>query len=437
MTLHNSNHELTLYAASAFITSLLASVVLFGCAGDSSLRTAPESLPDETASTPAAGQSGGGWAGPASPWGDIHPGDLPDTVFAVAWVDLTEGCIDCYYGPNAPNRYDIVDPLGQVISSFEPPFVWEENQYYAPPLRSLEAAGRGRFIAVNAMLHGEEAHLVVWEADAYTGEAQVIARIYQHRVELPLTGELLLLPDALWVWNMRVLPDPVRDDALLLVPIFSSPYTPTLLREIQSVPYRDAAAPLVRWSMDEFVDHLLFDDWDFMEPATVARLADDGSGELVLGLRGWLSADEDTQGPMFVSELTSFLPDGELYDVRGERVPNGLLRPEARVALAGDGHGTVVLTSTDSSCGPLTWWEDGEGTQIGLPETDVCPVLGALLDIPSQTFIYAARYGDPQFYGAQRLVVRGGGQELWSLDRFALGLSERPFHLLGSVVLER
>lgn len=419
--------------------ALAALVLLLGaCSSDASLRAAPELVDDPVvASTvplggPSDGTDNGG--GASSPWAGLDPGDMPDTVFAVAWVDLTEGCINCYYAANAPDRYDIVDPLGQVLSSFELPFDWEEESYYPPPLRSLEASGPGRFIVSNLVQSLEETNQVVWEADAYTGEARVLARIYSRRVELPQTGEVLLFADEVWAWDMQVLPDPMRDGALLIVPTSSSPYLPTLLKEIWSVPYDDAAAPVLRWPVEEFAPDLQAEDWSAFEPAGLARLADDGSGRLVVGLQGWVPDDRGQLEHRV--ELAAFWPESDL-EVRIDSIPEELMHPSARVVPGTEDSSVIVLAPSYNCSGPLSWWEDGLTTEIVLPEGDFCPTLGPLLDLPSRTFVYSAWYGDEEYPDAHRIVVHGAGQELWSIERLRRGLSERPFHLLGAIALER
>ncbi|MCO4770855.1 MAG: hypothetical protein KDA24_12555 [Deltaproteobacteria bacterium] len=419
------------------LLSVIALLVLSACAGDTVLREAPPAEPDDeliSGQGHDSGDAGSGVDRPSSPWAGINPGEMPDTVFAVAWVDLMEGCTNCYYGPTGPERYDIIDPLGQVLSSFELPFDWEEENYYPPPVRTLEASGPGRFIATNLMQGSAEFHQVVWEADAYTNEARVLARIYQRRVELPLTGEILLFSEELWPWDVQVLPDPVREGSLLLVPTFSSPYLPTMLREIWSVPYEDAAEGVLRWSVQELAPHLVPDDWGAIEPANFARLASDGSGRLILGLRGWEPDEDGANQP--VAEIASFVPDEDL-DVVGEAIPDAFLLPGTQVVPATEEHSTVLLSPSSYSCGPLFWWEDGESTEITLPEGDECPTLGPILDVASRTFVYSAWIGDDEYPDSHRVVISSGGQEVWSLDRFTRGLSERPVHLLAATALQR
>jgi hypothetical protein len=419
---------------------LLAAVALAGCAGDTSLRPAPPSTDEVSASGDGpqglgdGAESPTGAGGTSSPWANLDPGELPDTVFAVAWVDLTEGCVNCYYAANSPDRYDIIDPLGQVLSSFELPFDWEDESYYPPALRSLEPLGPGRFLAANTLQGSTEYQQVVWEGDAYTGEARVLARIFSRRVELPQTGELLLFADELWPWDVQVLPDPDRDGALLLVPTMSSPYLSTVLREVLSVPYDDAEAEVRRWPVTAFAPHLLPEEWPMIEPAGLARLADDGSGRLVLGLRGWQTDADGAMTP--TSELASFFPSPEI-EAWSDPIPEALLRPTARV-VPGDGESSPIVLAPPGDCsGPFTWWEDGVATELPLPQGDMCPTLGPLLDLPSHTFVYSAWTSEQEYPDAHRVVVMAHGEELWSIDRFRRGLSERPFHLLGATALMR
>ena len=419
--------------------SLTLLALLFGgCGSDASLRVAPELEEDsEMDSTcplclPSDRQGTGG--GVDSPWANLDPGELPDVVFAVAWVDLTEGCVNCYYAPDAPDRYDIVDPLGQVLSSFDTPFDWSDSSYYPPPLRSLEASGPGRFMISNLIQGMDEVHQVVWEADAYTNEARVLARVYARRVELPQTGELLLLGQEMWPWGLRVVPDPIREGALLLVPTSNSPYVQTGMQEVWSVPYDDVAAPVRRWSFAEFGPHFMDEEWPGLEHSGLARLADDGSGRLVVGFEGWGANDEGE--PEYQVELAAFLPESESeLEIRRDPVPGDLMHPAARV-VPGSGESPAIVLAPPYGCGgPLLWWEGGVTTEIRLPDGDSCPVLGPLLDLPSRTFIYSAWYGDEEYPEAHRMVVNGAGQELWSIDRLRRGLSERPFHLLGAAAL--
>ena len=166
----------------------------------------------------------------------------------------------------------------------------------------------------------------------------------------------------------------------------------------------------------------------------LARLADDGSGRLVVGLQGWVPDDRGQLEHRV--ELAAFWPESDL-EVRIDSIPEELMHPSARVVPGTEDSSVIVLAPSYNCSGPLSWWEDGLTTEIVLPEGDFCPTLGPLLDLPSRTFVYSAWYGDEEYPDAHRIVVHGAGQELWSIERLRRGLSERPFHLLGAIALER
>ncbi len=268
----------------------------------------------------------------------------------------------------------MVDVRGQVVANFDLPFSWQSN-YYPPPVVSWEAVGEGRFMAANHIGWPEEDHLVVWEGDAYSEESYVVARVYLDRVELP-GGEARELPDPVALWNLTVQPDPRRDDALLLIPGQPSPYLDDDY-SVWSVPLVDAEAPVVRWA-----------------PREVRELIHGGA-------------------------------------------PDQLLVPDSVIVPADDEHPAIVLAPPLSCAGGLTWWEDGQVSEIVLAEQDQCPRPGPVLDRASRTFVYSAWVDLASYNNEQRVVVSVAGNEVWSLDRFKRGISERPLHLFDAVVLER
>jgi len=359
----------------AGILGLLTALSLTGCtADDAHLRLAPPD--DDRLGTASPGGDSGAGAPPAptGPWANLDPGDMPDTLFAVAWTDLTEGCVDCYYAPNAPDLYSVVDVRGQVLANFELPFSWQSN-YYPPPLISWENSGQGRFVAANYLGWPVEDHLVVWEGDAYSEESYVLARVYSDRVELP-GGVVRELPDDVPLWGVTVQPDPRRDGALLIVPELESPYIDDVY-SVWSVPLSDAEAPVERWA-----------------PRDVREILEGGA-------------------------------------------PDQLLVPDSVIVPADEERGAVVLAPPLSCAGGLTWWEDGQVSEIALAEQDQCPRPGPVLDRASRTFLYSAWVDLASYNSEQRLVVSVAGNEVWSLDTFKRGLSERPLHLFDAVVLER
>lgn len=409
----------------AFALALL----LAGCSGETALREAPEPVPDRVGeprfADPDSGAGSGNGGGAAdSPWANLDPGDLPDTVFAVAWVDLTEGCVDCYYGPNAPDRYDLVDPLGQVLSSFELPFDWQD-EYYPPPLLSLEASGPGRFIAANTLW--SENQVVVWEGDAYTNTSRVLARIGMQSVSVPPLDLLHLLPGPLGLWDLRVLPDPTRPDAFLFVPMYSSPYMPDGLREIWSIPYGPGAEGLRSWPLAE-LSPVLAEAADYDGRVVTVHSS---MGRLLLGTAAWIPDDAGGHTEAQVTAVSLYdEPELVTATIAPERMQDG-----ARIVPDGLEQPAVLSTL---GCAPSLSWSEGEDQTISpLPQGDLCPVLGPVLDAESRTFVYAAEGWDEEFPQAQRFVVRAGTTEVWSLERFRVGLSERPFHVQGVAAVER
>lgn len=410
--------------------ALAFALLLAGCAGETALRQAPEPVPDRLGEPrfadpdPDTGLGSGSGAASDSPWANLDPGDLPDTVFAVAWVDLTEGCIDCYYAPNAPDRYDLVDPLGQVLSSFELPFDWQD-EYYPPPLLSLEASGPGRFIAANVLW--SENQVVVWEGDAYTNTSRVLARIGTQSVSVPPLDLLHLLPGPLGLWDLRVLPDPMRPDAFLFVPMYTSPYMPDGLQEVWSIPYGAGDQSVRRWRLDELAPVLAeAADYDGRVVTVHAWM-----GRLLLGAAAWIP---DDVGGVTEAQVVSVVLDEE-PTVEATTIPLDRMQDNARIVP--DGLEAPAVLST-LGCAPSLSWSEGEDQIISpLPQGDQCPVLGPVLDAESRTFVYAAEGWDAEYPRAQRFVVRAGTTEVWSLERFRIGLSERPFHVQGVAAVER
>ncbi len=412
---------------------------LGACSSDTSLRLAPP--PDEDllgagdpAATDPAGDSGfGSGSGGDSPWANLDPGDIPDDLFAVAWVDVTTDCWNCTYGPTAPSRYDLIDALGRVVSSFALPFEWEDS-WYKPELLNLAASGPGRFIVSNLVYVESGVEQVVWEADAFADTATVIARVRTGEVELPLAGITVPLPIDSWAQDDRVLPDPTDPARLLIVPTSSSPYLPSDFRAIWSLSVTDPDALVRTWTLPELVPaELLPASWDSIPSPWLARLADDDSGRLILGLTGFETISEPD------SKIVHLLPKEILMSVDLDAPDERWVLPSAGMNLS---YTPLVAPPSPERPATVLWmpgycedtvmlWEEGVIAQMTLPIEDQCAVLGPLLDAASRSFIYTAWADEPEWPGAQRLVVSHQGEEVWSLDRLRVGLSERPFAVIG------
>lgn len=411
-------------------------LILAGCTSDTSLRLAPPPDAEDLSATsgPADGPDfGEGDAGAGSPWANLDPGEIPDDLFAVAWMDLTVDCWNCTYAPNSPNRYDLVDALGRVVSSFGLPFEWQDD-WYLPELAAIHASGPGRFVVSNFIYVDSGVEQVVWEADAFADTATVIARVRTGEVELPLAGVTVPLPIDSWPQDEVVLPDPTDPGRLLIVPTSSSPYLPSEFSAIWSLSTSDPDALVRTWTLPELLPPALLPaSWDMIEAPWHASLAADGSGQLVLGMTGW-------------ETLTD--PDSKTV----QRIPRPILlsldldAPEERWLLPVDGlelsHDLRVTPPSPDQQASILWipgycgdrvllWEEGATAELPLPVEDQCPIMGPLLDAPSRSFIYTAWNEEPEWPGAQRLVVSHQGEEVWSLDRLRVGLSERPFLPLG------
>ncbi len=421
---------------SAFLFALASGLALLGCSSDTSLRVAP--VPDQDDDVDSLSGPDDPWSqggGSDSPWANLDPGDMPDDLFAVAWLDLTTDCWNCTYAPNTPNRYDLVDAMGRVVSSFVLPFEWEEDSYYRPELASIHASGPGRFLVSNYVYVDTGIEQVIWEADGFADTATVIARVRTGEVELPLAGLTVPLPTDPWVQDEVVLPDPTDSGRILIVPTSSSPYLPSDFRAIWSLSTTDPDALVRTWSLQELVPpELLPASWDTMEAPWFADLAADGSGQLVLGFTGYeTNTDPEdktwqlTSRPVLMSLDLDAPAERWILPTDGLDLSNGpLVTPPAP-----DQPATVLWA--DGYCGDgVRLWSDGIVAELALPDEDQCPVVGPLLDAASRSFVYVAWTDEPDWPGAQRLVISHQGEEVWSLDRLRVGLSERPFALLGA-----
>ena len=415
---------------------LLLALLLVACTSDTALRVAPDPDPEPSpaAAGPEEGTSGGWGNGGDSPWANLDPGDIPDDLFAVAWLDLTVDCWNCTYAPNSPNRYDLVDALGRVVSSFQVPFEWDEQWWYRPELRSIHASGPGRFIVSNLVQANASGEQVVWEADAFSNTATVLARLRPGEVELPLAGVTLPLPIDSWASDEVVLPDPTDPGRLLIVPHNTSPYLPNELRAIWSVSTTDPDGLVRVWTIDELLpEDLKPEGWDSLDAPWHVGLADDGSGRLVLGLVG--VETESDPGDKTVS-----------YRVRPALISIDLDTPDETWVLdtseLGVGGAPLVIPPSPDQPATVVWmpswcadrvaiWEQGLTAELIVPQTDQCPVLGPMLDPPSRSFLYTATTHEDDYPGSSRLVVSSQGEEVFSLNRLKVGLSERPFAVLG------
>jgi len=420
--------------ALSFTASFL---VLAGCSSDASLRVAPapDADPETAGDGVPDGLPGFHGSGDDSPWANLDPGDIPDDLFAVAWVDMATGCINCVYGPNTPNRYDLVDALGQVVASFPLPFPLEDHWYYMPEMVGIHASGPGRFIVANVIQNQDwEPEQIVWEADAFAGTSTVLARLRPGEVELPLANVTLPVPLDTWTMDEVVLPDPTDPGRLLIVPTTSSPYLPSELSAIWSVSTTDPDALVRTWSIHELMpDELVPDGWQSLFSPWFADLADDGSGRLMLGITGVETLSDPNEKT--VEHVSRPVLVGVDLDVPGEHwvVDAGglFLNDDLQVVPpAADRPGTLLWT--EDWCGEtVTLWEDGATAELALPDEAECPHVVGLLDAPSRTFAYVHTVYDEMNYGRQRLVISAGGEPVHSLDGFGVGLSERPFHILG------
>jgi hypothetical protein len=416
---------------------LFATCLAFaGCNSDTGLRVAPP--PDEedlAPDSPSDPWNQGGGAGSDSPWANLDPGEMPDDLFAVAWLDLTTGCWNCTYGPNTPNRYDLVDAMGRVVSSFTLPFEWEDSSYFFPDLAGIHASGPGRFLVSNHVFNNADLEQVIWEADGFADTATVIARVRAGEVELPLAGITVPLPTDSWVQDDVVLPDPTDPGRILIVPTSSSPYLPSEFQGIWSLSTTDPDAPVRTWSLAELVPpELLPATWDSMEAPWFADLAADGSGQLVLGMTGYETITDPADKSMQLTPRPILMSiDLDTPDERWILPTDELdLSSAPLVAPPAPDQPATVLWAVGYCGQGVRLWTEGAVADLDMPAEDQCPVLGPLLDAASRSFVYTAWIEEPDWPGAQRLVISHQGEEVWSLDRLRVGLSDRAFALLGA-----
>lgn len=418
----------------AFLFATAFAFVLAACSQDVSLRHAPPPDPEDTlgGSTGNTGDFGGGFE---SPWANLDPGDIPDDLFAVGWVDLNNGCMNCTYGPNSPNRYDLVDALGRSVGSFDLPFPWDDQWWYWPELLGIHASGPGRFLVANLVYTDGGNEQIVWEADGFAGTSTILARLRSDGLELPLAGVTIPLPTDSWIADEVILPDPTDAGRLLVVPHSTSPYLPNELRQIWSVSTTDPEAPITTWSIRDLLpDELVPAGWDALEAPWHVSLAADGSGRLILGMIGIATAS-DAGSKTVTYTPRPVLVGVDLDDPSGDRwvVDAAELTVGAQLLAVPPSPGQPgALLWTPQLCGQnVALWQDGAIAELELPASDQCPKPGTLIDAPSGTFLYTAGIEQEGVMYGQRLVVVAGGEEVWQLDRFGVGLSQRPFHVLG------
>jgi len=409
----------------------LFALPLLACASETGLRTAPLPPADSPATTSAPEAPPWAAPDPDSPWGNLDPGEMPDDLLAIAWIDLTESCVNCTYGPNTPSRYDLVDVTGQVVAAFTLPFEPGVYDWYRPELVGLHALGPGRFLASNIVQEEAGHELVVWEADGFEGRATVLARLRPGEIELPLAGTTRPLPTDDWVYDDAVLPDPTDPQRLLVVPTAGSPYLPLTPLRVWSVSTSDPESPIRTWDARDLLPPSLVPDDVVIEAPWFARLADDGSGKLVLGVTGYVDVSEpDDKHRRLVPYPVVVSIDLDDEDAQPWLVPTdglGLQRPPLVAPPSPDRPGSMLWTPQWCT-GVVARWQEGT-TEHPLSEDGACPELALLIDAASPTFVYS-EWQETYVDQSHRLVVHHGGEDVWTVDALRVGLAARPFHML-------
>lgn len=403
---------------------VIAAICLCSCTSESSLRFAPPVEGDGL-----GGGSGGGAPGAGSPWAGLEPGQIPDDLFAVAWAEPGTSSL-------TPARYDVIDALGRVVTSFSIPFEWEGAGN--PPLyvRGVHATGPGRFLVVNDFSMAWDApQRVVWEADAYDETSTVLAHFQLGTLELPLAGRTLAMSGEWSAGEQTVLPDPADPDRILIVPEVHQTWAESLLapQSVVSLHVRDPDAPDRSWPLADLIPpELTAPEGEPLPSAWMVSLAADGSGRLVLGAYRYEEVDSANGKATEIHrhhvalavDLDAPTEEPWILDLTGLTAAGSpLVAPPAadRPALA------VLPTTTLRS---VILVRDGVVSSLELPD-GLYPIPRALLDVASTTFIYSAWVEGDEGPTPDRLVIVSEGQEVWSLDRFADGLASRPFSLGG------
>jgi len=425
------------HARPLLIASLaLISIALVGCS-DYQLTRVPD-LTDGPVSTlsqrpnpieePTLGGASSGTL--PSAWAALEPGEMPEEFFAVAWSDPGEVENNCYGPCPGVPRYDIIDVMGQVVSSFESPCTNLFAQHH-----SLQAAGPGRFLAVTSG-HSPDSpyNQHVWLGDGISGESEVIMQWgWGTKVYLPQADAEVELPGLMN--QARVLVDPQDEDRFFVLISNSMMYAQPLLGTLFSINVRDPDAEVMMWPAHTMITPDMVPSWGHAPwaPWLVDTFQRGDETMLVLGLqvqdeegelRTVLTGFSPQRGPMtWRMDLSGLHQSGELNMLP----PTSL--SDARV---------LFHQGNDGWCPQANFSRfDGETLHsFSGSEELFCSRLGPILDDRADTFVYFGYIDDQGLERQQRAFVNHRGVDVWELSTFRDGLQSVPFEIHGMTRME-
>ncbi len=411
------------------IRTLLALVLLTGCAGsDFVLVEAPPRTPEvvETGSSAPSGPVGAPGSSMWDDLGDLGDLEIPDEYWFVHWRSTTDGT----------ERFDAIDVLGRSVASFAHP-TWHGELFDLGAgdfdVVDLVADSAGSVYVVEAprtyTAWSEDGLRYVWRADATTGAAEYVLVVDARGVaHLPLAGGKVGLPGASWLQDARVAPDPVDPDVLWLLALDSI--------------YYGVSGQVVRIDLRE-PDAAEAFDLAKTTPASLTRvLAFDvlPGPSILLGVEGWWQHD-DAFGTRFVT-----------VDADGAPTEAPLTLPEteawwgdARLAegTASMADPTLLLHSSlapGTPCGwdPLVLVDRASITEIAPVPANGCVAGATLLDPAGPTLLYGASTSPGDYYipPATELRVHHRGADVHVLDQLRVGLATHDFELLRTARLQ-
>jgi len=380
--------------------------------------------------------------GPNSPWDSLDPGNFPEDLFAVAWNDPREACLDCssferYERP----RYDILDAQGRVLVRFDLP--WQDPQVGH---NSLHPAGPGRFL-VDSFVYGgsDPRYRKVWFGDGLSGEVDVVLEFgSEPDVYLPQADRLIALPEGFRAAHVR--PDPQDPDRIYLLVRVVSLSEEVLQARLYSLHVRDPQEPVFTWHPEDMLAPAFHPQPGEapLYPWFFETFQDGEESTVVLGVVAMDSGD-------YPSTLVSFSPDHGPGDWSLDVTGRVLLDVSPSSALGGP-HLTVRPPlgtepgqallyedlSTFGTCyGPgFRTWDGEEWVALESSEDFECMQIGAQIEPSTSTFLYFGQEDAPDVPGQDRLVLSHRGQDVWDYTVFEDGLAQLPFDIRQMVRLD-
>lgn len=363
---------------------------------------------------------------PASPWGNLDPGSLPDLRFVVAHSDWDcSGVGDGYardLWSGCPASYAVVDLRGQVL--MEIPVA----DLLGPPVdpaavghHSIVPAGPGKVMislqyemfddAGGDIAAGGDYPNYAVLFDAWTGASEVVAR-WPHwgsRVYLPQTGRFLHLP--------------TRSG-----PTMVGPWPGTDELAIWQADWSCVDAPLdLLWRVDPRGDGWALGRWEATDlgiemPGRPLCFGGAPAGGTLVFARSDSACVIDPSGAV---ELTFVTPGDGPRRVLAE---DWVSWESTGIGVSMDGQ--AALTTPTVAPGSQRWsmWTPDGGVDgaIDLGSAWVRP--GPILDPAGPTFMLLAAREDGL---GHRLHVLHRGQPVWQIDDLIFGLQHRPRYLAG------